>query len=768
MGDPLLFLQDLAVILISASIAGYICRRIGLSPVVGYISAGLVVGTPEIAVPYVTDEERIGIIAQLGVVFLMFSIGLQFRLRRVRELGFRILFSTLLLALMVFSAVRFSAFWIGLSIPAGIALAAVFMNSSSAIISKIIHDKNMGHERHGQLAMGTTLLEDIVAVVMLAIIGSYLVLEGDMAMHRPPLQTVGLLVGFAVMVFILGTLLVPRILRMVGAEQSAEATNIAVAGLLLFTGLLAVRAGYSLALGSFLCGMIIAETRQRPVVERGFQGLKDIFLTIFFVTIGMMVDIHAIPDAMHWILLGTVGALVGRALAGFVALTAIGEHPQTAMRAALCLTPLGEFSFIIAGVAVAGGLFGENFQVAAVGTVLGTSLISPLIAAKGQRISAFLSAKNSPALDRFHRNFASIWRPKISFAGRGGLWNLLRRRFGQIAIELLIASSLLVFADKIHGYLVYRFQDLHMEPWFDPLFMTGLAIVFLIPMVAIWRNLSAVNMIIAEYVTGRISQRKLGAGSVSTGLQLLSLMLLLIWFGNLMPGDQFGGLATLIAVVVAVILAVLMWRRLIRMHSEMEWTLDQNLRSSESGSRHVFDNWKDSDWGINLREFIVPDGAGVAGNSLKQLGIRKKTACSIVGIERHGHALKSIGPDTQIFPGDEVLLLGTDIQIQAAIDMLSTTPERMERGTETSLENLILRSLKMTADTRLAGKTLSELDWPRRYGIQVVALMRNGETSTSIDADTRIEPGDELLLLGPADRIARLAEILDNTGIGTR
>jgi CPA2 family monovalent cation:H+ antiporter-2 len=755
MTDPVLFLQDLAVILLSASLCGYLCRRIGLSPVVGYLTAGLIVGTPDIAFPYVTDEQRIAIIAQLGVVFLMFSIGLQFRLRRIRELGLRVILSTTITALLVLSAVRLSADIIGLSAAAGVALAAVFMNSSSAIISKIIQESGLGHERHGQLALGTTLLEDIVAVVMLAVIGSYVAIEG-VAQTRQPIEVIALLIGFAVVIFILGILFLPKLLLMVGRGGNSEAISILVAGTMLSSSLIAVAAGYSLALGAFLCGMVIAETREKSLVERSFQGLKDIFLTIFFVTIGMMVDIHAIPGAIQWILLGTAGAVLGRSLAAFVAFLLVGEQMRTASRAALCLTPLGEFSFIIAGVAVTGGLFSENFQVAVVGTVLGTSLLSPLIASNGQRLTTIFAEGRLPILDRLHGAYSEFWRFSWKGQEESTLWPPLKKRLIHIVIELIVVSTILVFAGRFFTILESTFPEIFLHPSAHIGFWSVLVLMCLIPVIAIWRNISAISQLLMDYLLENKIRSRRQLILFSGSLQVTFVFLFALWLWNMLPTELPQQLILAAAVLTAALVIALAWQYFSRIQSEVALLLDRNLSQSDrNSSRYLFDNWQDEEWNLNVQECIIPDDSSLAGVTLRNLALRKTTGCSIVGIQRHGHAITDIGPATHLFPGDELLLLGSVSQIEQAQKMLSQTDTAAGFGEQ--VDNQIMKSLKVPTGSPVSGKRLGELNWSRDFGVQVVAMKRGPDTLTGIDAETIIKPADLLLLLGKNNQLNRVA-----------
>jgi len=754
MSDPILFIQDLAVIFVSASICAYLCTRIGLSPVVGYLTAGLIVGTPEVVVPYVTDEARIEVIAQLGVVFLMFSIGIQFRLQRIRELGLPIVIATLVTAILVLTAGRMAGVLLGLSEAAGVALAAIFMGSSSAIISKIIQERGMGHERHGQLALGITLMEDIVAVIMLAVLGSYLLIGGDSA-TRPPVETVGLLMGFAILVFIFGMLLIPRVLRSMDWGGKSETTSIFLAAMIMLMALVAVRAGYSLALGAFLCGMIVAETRQKSMIERSFQGLKDLFLTIFFVTIGMMIDLHAVPGALKWILLGTAGALFGRSLASFTSLLLVGEHPRTAFRSALCLTPIGEFSFIIAGVAVAGGLFSETFQVAAVGTALLTSMISPVLASNGERLSRFLADGHLPRIEQLHQSYARFWSNLARAGASRGLWTLLRKRVIQIGLELLAISALLIFAAPIYSTL-REFMPALLESKAAYLaYWLLLGVACLIPLVAIWRNFSASALMVAEY-----SDRRRGGSGQQTAvvdilLKTAFALFLGIWIWNLLPADLPRAYLVGGVFLVALPLILLTWRRMVRWHSQVEWAFTESFEVTNADSgRRLFDSWRDEGWDLNVEELFLPDDSAWSGRTLAETQLRQRTGCSIVGMARHGHNLSTIGPSTHLFPGDELLLLGSQTQIEAAREVLTETI--LSAATDSGLDNRVLESCKIMPMNPAVGKSLAELNWSRLYGVQVAALLRDGKTYTALEGSTKIEANDTLLLLGPIGQMAKI------------
>ena len=281
------FVQDLAVVTFCAGIAGFLCQKIGLSSVVGFMLAGLLVGPHIPPFSIVVDENRIETLSQLGLVFLMFSIGLDLSVAKLRRMGIGIILAVALGGALVFNVVRSICPFLGVGSSESLFIGGMLVASSSAIIGKILPETGLIHQRAGNLAMSITVLEDLVAVVVLTFISSVAQL------HRGPDVNIGKILGvllvFVTVVVVVGLLLLPRVLQRLN-RAGTDLLTITVAGLVLGIAVIAVKTGYSLALGAFLLGAIIAETPQRPTVERAMQGMRDVFIAVFFVSIGMLLD----------------------------------------------------------------------------------------------------------------------------------------------------------------------------------------------------------------------------------------------------------------------------------------------------------------------------------------------------------------------------------------------------------------------------------------------------------------------------------------------
>lgn len=752
------FIQDLAVIMIAAALAGLFCKKIRLSPIVGYLVAGIAVGpfTPSY-IGFISDVERVQLFAELGMVFLMFGIGLTFSLRRLHQLGLPVVLAAFGTAFLVFTVARMAGGALDLDRAGSIFFAAMLVASSSAVIGKILAETGRTHEKSSQLALGITLSEDIVAIVMLTLLGSYAQFGGTKAAEKSPdlVGTLGLFAGFVLVLVTLGLLIVPRVLRRLSREATSELETIFVAGLLFGLSLMVVRAGYSMALGAFLLGAIIAETPQRAHVERGFAGLRDMFGAIFFVAIGMTIDVRKLPAAVGLILVTTVLAVVGRSLSATLALLILGFDTGIAVRAALIVTPIGEFSFIMARLGIDGHMLPEKFMAAAVGTALLSALVAPVLVRFGGDIAERVAGWRIPVLSRaldLHRHILQLLERQRQSSL---LWKLVRKRLAQIAVEIALVSAVLIFAEQLIAWIVrLAGPELFPDVGTAVVCWSALGLVLLAPLVAIWRNVQALAMIFADFLSRQGPNLARARPLVTNLLQAVVSLTLVLWFWNFVPAS--GGVWVPLGVVAFLLLMTLvLWRRLIYWHSTMEVSLEASLAANpDRPGLGLIDRY--APWGLHIGEVILPDRFAFAGKSINELGLRTRFGCSVISIERQGLNIANPGPASHFFSDDRVLLLGTDSQIAEARRYLLA--EHPTEAREDTFRDLAIEPVEIATGSRAAGQTLADLNWPRLLGIQVVGHERGGTRTLTPAGDLRVIAGDLLLVLGTPAQVGTLRD----------
>jgi CPA2 family monovalent cation:H+ antiporter-2 len=497
MGDIGL-IQDLAIVLLAAGITGLICRRIGLSVIVGYLLAGIVVGpyTPPFCL--VSSIPNIEMLSQVGLVFLMFAIGLGLSISKLGRMGLPTILATGLGALFVVCMTRLLGIGCGWTGMQSAFVAGIFVVSSSAVIARIVEELRLTHEPFAQRAVAVTVMEDIVAVVTLTILAGISGSETSAGADIP--GVLALMGAFVVLLVGGGLLLVPKLFKRIGGENAdPELQTIVVAGLLFLLAISAAKAGYSLALGAFLLGAMVAEMPQKKKVEASFSGMRDLFSSVFFVSIGMMIDPMLLAEAWPWILALTAFVLVARPLATGLALTLTGTAPKEARRTGLLLTPLGEFSFIIAQLGVGTQVLPEKYYPITVGVSLLTVFLSPLLNRHadavlriGERLEPRLVTM---ALDAWHGWMMQFRTQRSAPAAI----RLTLSRFGQVGVEMLLVTGILVFPPRTLPLLEETFaSELVSRTMIDAIFWTATGLVALTILNAIWRNISAISMILGD------------------------------------------------------------------------------------------------------------------------------------------------------------------------------------------------------------------------------------------------------------------------------
>lgn len=745
-------IQDLAVVMLVAGLAGWACQRAGLSTVVGFLAAGMLIGpfTPPFSL--VTDIGRIETLAQLGLVFLMFSIGMNLSLRKLRRLGLSLLVATFVTALIVYNVVRLWGPVLGMDGMHAVFLGAMLIVSSSAIIGKVLHESGLTHDRAGQMAMGITVLEDVVAVVSLALLNS-VVLFGGAGESRVG-ETLGLLGAFVVLAGIVGLLAIPWLLRKLSETAGEELQTLLVAGVMLGLALAAQRAGYSLAMGAFIIGTIVAETPFRGRIERVFEGARDMFSAVFFVSIGMQIDVRLLGEAWLLVLGVSALALVTRVLAGTVGVLATGVGLREALRVGLMITPIGEFSFIIAQLGVTSALVPQRFQALAVGLSFVTALLAPVLTRRAAAISDRVAAAQpqwvADGLQAYHD-----WLERLLHRQQKNmLWRLCRTRVVQIVLEVLLVTGLLVFSGQLFALVEPLLPADLLFPGATPLlFWTVLGILALVPLVAIWRNVAALAMILADFsTTGHEAAARLRP-IVETGLKVAAGVLVFFWLSAIAPTGEYGRWIPLVALALAGVAVALLRRRMIYWHSVMEVELQARLAQDEKRLSSTNAPWlaRHAEWKLALTECVLPDLADVRGRTIGELGLRTKFGVTVTGIERQGMLVGNPTPTTALYPRDKLLLLGDPQHTAKARDFLEAA-SGADGGA--GIDEVRMETVTLRDDCRHSGKTLAELAPSRHSGVQVAGINRGGLRILNPGGDEKLLGGDDVLVLGNAEQIA--------------
>src|SRR3954469_424732 len=378
------FLQSLAVVLCVAAVATVVFQRLRQPVVFGYLLAGLIIG-PHIPVPLVADAQTVRVLSELGVILLMFSLGLEFNIKKLAQVSRNAGGVALFECSILISVGYLVGQMLHLTRMESVFAGAIIGISSTTIIVKAFQEQKV-KGRVTELVFGILIIEDLIAIFLLTILTtisrSGAVSPGDLALTAMRLAMfLTALIGF-------GLLIVPRAVRAVQRLGNPETTLVASIGICFAAALVALSFGYSVALGAFIAGSLVAESGHEAEIEKLVRPVRDMFAAIFFVSVGMMIDPAAL--AAHWVaaLVLTLAVIVGKVLAVTVGAFLAGHGRRTAMKAGMSLAQIGEFSFIIAGVGVASGAIGGWMYPVAIAVSAITTLTTPLLIKLSNRAAA--------------------------------------------------------------------------------------------------------------------------------------------------------------------------------------------------------------------------------------------------------------------------------------------------------------------------------------------------------------------------------------------
>ncbi|AYC34935.1 cation/H(+) antiporter [Pseudomonas cavernae] len=579
------FIQDLAVIMLIAGMVTILCHRFKQPVVLGYIIAGFIIGphTPPFAL--IHDEDTIKTLAELGVIFLMFCLGLEFSLRKLFQVGATAFIAAFLeIALMIWIGYQIGQFFAWSNMDS-LFLGAILAISSTTIIVKALGDLKMKQERFAQLIFGVLIVEDILGIGIIALL-SGIAVSGAVETGEV-FATVGKLSLFMIVALVIGILLVPRLLAYVAQFESNEMLLITVLGLCFGFSLLVVKLEYSMVLGAFLIGAIMAESRQLEQIERLVEPVRDLFSAIFFVAIGLLIDPAVLVEYAWPIALITLAVILGKVISCGTGAFLAGNDGRTSLRVGMGLSQIGEFSFIIAALGVTLQVTSEFLYPVAVAVSALTTLSTPYLIRAADPLALRLAGWMPDNLARVFGLYGD-WLRSIQPQGQSALlMGMIRKILLQIGVNLALVVAIFLasawFAESLAGYL---------QPWIaqgnlQKALIWGGALLLSLPfLIAAYRKLKALAMLLAELgvrpeQAGRHTLRVRRA--IAELIPLLSLAGILV----LLMGLSASILPTIELLVVIGVLAAgliaLLWRWFIRVHTRMQVALMETL---EQGSQH--------------------------------------------------------------------------------------------------------------------------------------------------------------------------------------
>ena len=577
------FIRDLAVVMLVAGATTILFQRLRQPVLLGYILAGVLIG-PHTPGTLVADSRAIDDISNLGVVLLMFTLGLEFSVRKLREVGIGVLAVAVgEVGLMLWIGVGVGQLfgWTGMD---ALFLGAIISLSSTMVATRTLTESGQRHQPFARLVVGLLVAEDMLAIVMLTLLTAIAI--GGSVLAETAFTLIGHLGLFVVVGMILGLLLLPRLVDYVAGFGRDETLLVSVLGICFGASLLAAWMGFSVALGAFLAGAVVAEARSVGRVLHLVEPLRDMFAALFFVAIGLKID-----PAMLWqyalpALAIAAVVIAGKTLACSLGVFVVGHDARASLRSGLGMAQIGEFSFVIATLGLSLGVISDFIYPIAVAVSVLCMAASPYLNRSADGLANGLR-RVTPRSLRLLMTSYSGWLENLKPVNENAaLAAIFRRLLWHIAINVLLVVTLFVIGAYVNAHNWNWFSMFGIDRDLRHTLIWACALFLSLPMlIAVYRKAEALGMLLAE-----IGIRERLAGSYTQAMRnvlariiplatLLALGLLVSALGSTILPPR--GIA-LSLVVLGVVLAVVLWRSLVQMHARLQAALKETLNKPES------------------------------------------------------------------------------------------------------------------------------------------------------------------------------------------
>lgn len=682
MQDFSTFLQDLAMVLCVAAVATILFHRIKQPPILGYLLAGLLLGPHVSFFPFFAHEGTVKTLAELGVILVMFSIGLEFSIERLIKVlptaGLTSVIEISVMGWLGFTAGHVMGWTFRESIFAG----AIIAISSTMISSRALKEQN-ADPRLTQMVFGILVVQDLAAILLLALLtpmaqGSHLSISGLVT-------TTGSLLGFLSVLFGVGFLLIPRAIRLVISLRNTETLLVTTVGICFAMALLAQKGGYSVALGAFLAGMLVGESGATATIERLIHPLRDMFSAVFFVAVGMLVDPAVLLK--HWgaVLLLTTLVIVGQTATVSVGAFLSGRPLKSAIQAGMSLSQVGEFSFIIAQVGVAYGAVGSYVYDVAVAVSVVTAFTTPWFIRYSGPFSRFVDSHLPKPLQTFTTLYGS-WLERLRHEDREVTFGKrIRRLVGFLMLDtFLLIVVIITTAATINRWLPQLRTYISFPEPSGKFILAGVGFVLAIPfMSGILRGTRTLGSLLAKAAIPEVKEGDLDLGFAPRRVLTLAIQMGILFavgfplLAATQPFLPFGYSPVLLGFLVAVLGAVF-WKSAVNLQGHVQAGAQM---VAEALSTHAPQNQD-----VLLEEIDsvvpgmgaptstpIPAGCNAVGKTLAQLNLRSLTGASVIAITRGTDRHLMPSGKEQVEAGDILVLVGTQEAITSASALLKKT-----------------------------------------------------------------------------------------------
>lgn len=742
--------------MLTAGIVSILFKFLKQPVVLGYLVAGLLVGPYVCGSSWINDIESAEHWAEIGMIFLLFSMGLEFSFKKLLQVGSTAIVGCLTIVIGMMTMGFLAGRLLGFNEMNALFLGGMLCMSSTTIVFKALDDMGLRQQKFAGISLGILVVEDLFAVVLMVLLASVAVKQsfegGEMAWQ------LGKLVAYLILWFVAGIMIIPTLFKLCRRYLNDETMTIMSLGLCLGMVLLAMGAGFSAALGAFVMGSILAETLEAERVERLMSPIKNMFGAIFFTSVGMMIDPALLGK--YWLPITVISLLVifGQIIFASLGVLLSGQPLKTAMQTGFTLVQVGEFSFILAQFGESIGVTEKYLYPVIVAVSVITTFLTPYVIRLSnpayEKVDSLLPRKVKVMLEQYAHNRNTI-SPDSDLS-------IMIRKFVVTAVIYIILT---IFVMVIYfNYLSEPFVDAinAMLPeemdWVGRFVALGVLLSVLSPFI---------YKIATKHIRGQETISVWNSGGIRRGYVIaMSLLRFIICTVIVIYCIQYYFAYTYGVLVVCsvCIVALIFFSTKVRNSSkkiEERFISNLNAREKEQDSnRFVRKDFENEllNHDLHIADFELPVTSSYCGKMLMELGLRQVSGINIVRIIREGLDINVPGGRERLFPHDIIVVAGTDLQIEEFKRWLEMG-ETAKDGSHDIIRQRIpftLEQFVVTASMPFCGKSIAESHIKEKAQCAVLGIEHEGQTYMNPDASILLLEGDTVILCGEAPRIQKL------------
>ena len=730
-------IADLALILLLGAVVTLLFKKLKQPVVLGYILAGFLASPKFTYIPSISNLDNIEFWADLGIVILMFTLGLEFSFRKLMNAGS----SAIMTALIIITGMTFAGFGVGKILHLNsincIFLGGMISMSSTTIILKTLTDLGMRQKKFASLVLAVLIIEDLFAVLMLVLLSSIAVgnVEG-----KELLFSIGKLLFFLIIWFLVGVYVLPSFLVKVRNFLNDETMLVVAMGLCFSMAIFSVVCGFSLELGAFVMGSILAGTMVAERMEKVVKPVKDLFGAVFFISVGMMVDPSVLVNYWWEILILAAVVICGMIFFGTLGMLTTGQTLRVAIESGFTLTQVGEFSFIIAALGMSLGVLEESIYPIIVAVSVITIFTTPYFVKMSQPaykyIESILPENLRFLIDRYSKQVVDTNSTKK-------LWkDILSRYLGRMVIFSVILIAIILVSRQF----LFPLLEEYMNDW-------GRFLATVITLSAMMPFLFALS-----FSSLKPDEKMRLHASASfydvplVALKIVRYLVALLFIVYLLTLAYDATVAWIAGIICLAFIIAFASQKISARYHTIEKKFIDNLNIRENTRSGVNNKLIDD---LHMAYIEVGAYCPFVGDKLKDSGLRNDYGVSVASIHRGERVMPLPSIDARIFPGDVLGVIGNDEQIKKLNDDIERD-EKAYKALDVFSSKVELRSLTLTENSPVINIPLGKTDIRKDFYCMIVKVQRGDDVFEQPGADTVLRQGDIVWVVGDPDKMEEM------------